>query len=176
MSDDSDGQIESGRWASVAEAALHHKRTTRTIERWVEVGRLKRHPTASPILVWIADGQASDDASDMSDDSARQMMAAEERVLALAERMSAAVGQHAVMLQASLNDALVRVEVLARENGQKQERIDALERVLDVVRQMSDDAEKRADDLAARLARTEAERDDARAERGRRRWRAWWWR
>lgn len=175
MSDDSDGHAEAGRWGTYAEAALHFKRSTRTIERWCDIGRLKRHPTAQPVMVWIPAGSPADAVSDMTDDTVRQMEAAEERALALLERMSDAVGQHTAPVLAQLNEALARVEMLARENGQKQERIEALERVVDVVRQMSDDERERADALAARLAETQATLDRERAAAAARPWWRKWW-
>lgn len=180
MTDDTDGQVEAGRWGTIPEAALAFKRSTRTIERWCDAGRLKRHPTAQPVLVWIADGQASDTAPDMTDDTIRQIEAAEERALALMERMSDAVGQQTAPVLARLNEALARVETLARENGRQQEQIAALGRVLDVVRQMSDDAEaradqekERADDLAAQLAAERAARARAEQDRDAERRRTW---
>lgn len=166
MSDDNDGQVSAGRWGTVPEAALHFRKSTRTIERWVDVGRLKRHPTTQPMQVWIPDGQPSDTLSDTSDDTVRQFEAAEERALAIMERVSDVVGRQVAALSEQLTDALGRVESLARENGQKQERIEALERVLDVVRQMSDDERARADALAAQLAASERAREAAE----RRRW------
>lgn len=195
MSDDTDGQVEAGRWATIAEAALHYRRVARTIERWVETGRLKRHPTALPTLVWLPSSDSPTPESDVSGDNVGQAEAAEEAALARVERLYDIVRQQTSPLTEALARAELRASqaealalILARENGQQQERIAALERVADVVRQMSDAAEARAITSektiraqAATIRAAEVERDaalkrlaDAEGERDRLKRRRWW--
>src|SRR4051812_46979287 len=69
VSDDTEGQVEAGRWMTIPEAAFHFRKSTKTIERWANAGRLQRHPTARPVEVWVTGAPGEGGASDMSDDT-----------------------------------------------------------------------------------------------------------
>jgi hypothetical protein len=150
VSDDTEGQVEAGRWMTIPEAAFHFRKSTKTIERWANAGRLQRHPTARPVEVWVSGAPGESGASDMSDDT----VGPEERTVALAERMSDAVGRQLSPILAALERTEERVRTLERENGTLAERVAGLERELGAVREMSDaDRQRLSDELdAARAA------------------------
>ena len=150
MSDDTEGQVEAGRWMTIPAAAFHFRKSTKTIERWASSGRLQRHPTARPVEVWVSGAPGEGAASDMSDDT----VGPEERTLALAERMSDAVGRQLSPILAAMERTEERARTLERENGTLTERVAGLERELSSVRQLSDDERQRltAELEAARTA------------------------
>lgn len=179
---DTDGHAEPGRWLTQAEAAAFYAVDVRTIQRWEKAGRLKRHPTARPPLVWVPTATVPDDSPTTSDDARRDTATAPDDgarqsdvAITPAERLSDIIRQNTAPLLEALERSEERARELERERGRLQERNAALERVVDVVRQMSDDERQRADAIQAErdhLA-AELERRDRAAE-GRRWWQRMW--
>jgi chromosome segregation ATPase len=150
MSDDSEEHVNAGRWMTVPQAALHYRKSTKTIERWAEAGKLQRHTTAKPVEVWVSGMAGEAELSDMSVD----ISGPEERAIALAERMSDTVGRQLSPILAALERTEERARTLERESGVLSERVAGLERELTTVRQSSDTEHQRltADLEAARIA------------------------
>lgn len=121
-------------------------------------------------MVWIAASDSPTDESDTSDDIADP----DERAVVLVERMSDAVGRQITGLLSALERSEERNRSLEREGGQKQERIEALERVVDTVRQMSDADRQLAGQLQAERDAALARLEAAETERDRLRERSWW--
>jgi len=178
-SDDTVGQVEAGGWMTVPQAALNYRKSTKTIERWVEAGRLQKHPTARPVQVWVPGLGVVGGMSDVSDDT----VGPDERAVVLAERVTDAVGRQVVPILAALERSEERARTLERENGTLVERVAGLERELVAVRQTSDTDRQR---LTAELeAALEAARDDVHDAKASPRtnrttvsggawWRPWW--
>jgi hypothetical protein len=109
---DSVGPSEAGAWLSLEDAARFLRVTVRTIDRR---GLPKRRLPGRPTEVWVAG--ADDSVSDVTETSDGHIGHADERAIALSERVSDVVGRQMAPLLAELAASRQRIEDLARENG-----------------------------------------------------------
>ncbi len=110
---DSVGPAESGAWLTLEDATRFLRVTVRTVDRR---GLPKRRRPGQPTEVWVA-GASDDDVSDMSGTHVGHDAHADERAIALSERVSDVVGRQMAPLLAELAASRERIEALARENG-----------------------------------------------------------
>lgn len=174
MSDDV-GSAEAGQWMTYTEAATFYAVDPRTVQRWVTSGKLRRHPDTRPPMVWVTlpdtgPTRSGDIGQTMSGDVGEQS----DMAITPAERLSDIIRQNTAPLLEALERSQERERQSARENGILSERNAALERVVEVVRQVSDDERQRADDLAAQLAEQATALEEARGEVERMKGRSWW--
>src|SRR5215213_7472261 len=92
MTDDSVGQVESGRWLTIVDAARHFRVHTRTIERRIKAGELQRRPGSFPIEIWVS-GAFSDEVSPSMSDTSGDTVGQEDRAVALIERVPDSVAR-----------------------------------------------------------------------------------
>src|SRR6266498_4798262 len=110
---DNVGPSETGAWLTLEDAARFLRVTVRTVDRR---SLPKRHLPGQPVEVWVA-GASSDDVSDLSTTHVGRDDHADERAIALSERVSDVVGRQMAPLLAELAASRERIEALARENG-----------------------------------------------------------
>jgi hypothetical protein len=149
VTDDTVGQVNSGLWLTIVDAARHFGVATRTIERRIQRGELQRRPSSFPVEVWVpgaTEADVSAGVSGMSGDAVGQ----EERAVALVERVSDSVARQFTTAIEALERSQARNAELERENGVLSERAESVRQSADADRQ-----------------RLEAERDAERAARER---------
>ncbi len=119
---DNVGPSETGAWLTLEDAARFLRVTVRTVDRR---SLPKRHLPGQPVEVWVA-GASSDDVSDLSTTHVGRDDHADERAIALSERVSDVVGRQMAPLLAELAASRQRIEDLARENGRLTAELEAL--------------------------------------------------
>jgi hypothetical protein len=119
-----DGQ---GVWLSPREAQAALGIGERTLFRRIQRGHLQRHQRADGrVEVWVPSARPSPTVPETDTDGQTPTDQAA-RALAVVDRLNAAVAQQVTPLLAELATARQELVQLARENGQLQERVTALE-------------------------------------------------